>query len=141
AQRRSRRRRHSRPASPARPYRRAEGDRHDQPGQGRGRLPRHQRRAPRGGAAGLRALHPAGLPDAAEGPARRSFRAGCRGHRPFEHRRQADGATADRRKLHRHRRAQPHAQPAGRCEAGGHRRRRRRPPGNGQGRMDQARRD
>ena len=59
------------------------------PGQGCRRLPRHQCRTARGRPARLRAMHPAGLPDAAEGPAGRSVRARCGGDRTLEHRRQA----------------------------------------------------
>ena len=73
---------------------------------------------------GAGALHAARLPDAAEGPARRPFRARGGGDRPLEHRRQADGAAAAPRELHRHHRPQPHPRPCRRRPPRRHRRRR-----------------
>ena len=70
-----------------------------------------QRRPPRGRRGRARALHAARLPDAAQGPARRPVGARGGGDRPLQHRRQADGAAAARRELHRHHRPQPHPRP------------------------------
>ena len=68
-------------------------------------------------------------------------RQGRSGGRPFEYRRQADGAAAAGRTLHRHHRPQPHPRPARALSAGRHRRRRGRAAGDGQGRLAEARRD
>ena len=87
-------RRDPRPIAAAGPCRRTGRADPRRPGQGRRRLPSGQCRAAVDRARRARALHAAGLPDAAPARARRPRRQGSGGRRPVEHRRQADGAIA-----------------------------------------------
>ena len=64
------------------------------PRQGRRRLPRRQRRRADGRPARLLALHALRLHEDAREHRLRSARQACGGHRPQQHRRQADGADA-----------------------------------------------
>ena len=81
-------------------------------GQGRRRLPSGQRRPAGDRPPRARAVHAARLPLSAEAGARRPRRAGRGRDRPLEHRRQADGAAAARRELHRDDRPFAHPRPA-----------------------------
>uniref|UniRef100_A0A0N4Z3U4 PE-PGRS family protein n=1 Tax=Parastrongyloides trichosuri TaxID=131310 RepID=A0A0N4Z3U4_PARTI len=133
--------RHPGAAAPAQAHRFGRRSGRHLAGQGRGRLPRRQRRTPGRRPAGHDPLHAAGQPDAAEGSVGRSVRPERRHRRPLQHRRQADGATAAGRKLHRHHRPLAHPRPARPVPHGRHSGSRRRPPGDDQGRLDQAGRD
>ncbi len=82
-------------------------DQFDRSGQGCGRVPYLQRRAAGDRAEVDGALHAAGLPDDAARASRQPVGHGCRGGRALEHRRQADGAAAAGRQLHRDDRAFP----------------------------------
>ena len=73
--------------------------------QGRRRLPCGERRQAVDRPGLARALHAGRLRDAGEGRAGLARRAGSRGDRPLQHRRQAGGAAAAGRELHRHHRA------------------------------------
>ena len=120
------------------------GDPGDRAGEGRRRLPLRQCRQDRHRRAGtrLRALH-AGRLDAADraGARQGPVRARCGGVGPLQHRRQADGAIC----------CWPPMRPSPSLTAaratcrrrapGRHRGRRGRPAADGQGRLDQARRD
>jgi methylenetetrahydrofolate dehydrogenase (NADP+)/methenyltetrahydrofolate cyclohydrolase len=80
---------------------------------GRRRVPRHQRGPLSVGQPGFVPCTPLGCLMLLKDRLGNLSGLGCRGDRPFEHRRQADGAAA-RGKLHGDRGAQPHPQPAGR---------------------------
>ena len=135
-----RRARHPGAAAAPQAHRCNQGDRGDQPGQGRGRLPPHQRRPSGNRRRGAGALHAYRLPDPGEvGPAQARGARGRR-HRPLQHRRQADGPAAARRELHGHDRPFAHARSAGRGPPRRHRGGCGGPRGDGARRLDQARR-
>ena len=102
--------RHPGPAAAAQADRSPGDPRCHRSGQGCGRLPCRQCRAARHRRQRPGALHAAGLSHAAEGSPRRSHRQARHRRRPLQHRRQADGAAAAERKLHRDHR--PFAAPA-----------------------------
>ena len=92
------------------------------------------------GGQGARAVHARRLPDPGQVGRAQARGAGGGRHRPLQHRRQADGAAAARRELHGDDRPlATHDLPGGRAPRR-HRGRRRRPAGDGEGRLDQARR-